>query len=56
MSGRVCASASTDGNCFITSCFDKTTDATLTDGPFGTINSTGEILLKFSAIGWVNFV
>jgi WD40 repeat protein len=56
MCGRVCASASTDGNCYITTCYDKDIDAALTDGPFGTINTDGEILLSFTAIGWVNFV
>ena len=55
-SGRVCASASTDGNCYITTCFNKETDSDSTLGPFGTITSSGEKLLSFTAIGWVNLV
>ena len=56
LSGRVCATASTDGNCYITSCYDKATDLDCTDGPFGSVTSSGETLISFSAIGWVNSV
>lgn len=35
LSGRVCASASTDGNCYITTCYDKNIDQDSTAGPFG---------------------
>lgn len=55
-SGRVVASASIDGKCLITSCFNQLTDASLTAGPFGSVSSYGETLLSFTAIGWINFV
>jgi len=56
LSGRVVASSSTDGNCYITSCFLKDTDGTSTEGPFGSVTSYGETLIAFNAIGWINFV
>jgi len=54
-SSRVCASASADGTCYITSCYDKNID-TQTTGPFGSVTSSGETLISFNAIGWVNTV
>jgi len=56
MSGRVCASASTDGKVYITTCYDKETDSECTQGPFGSITTSGETLLKFTANSWVNLV
>ena len=55
-SGRVCATASADGKCSITSCFFDLTDATATKGPFGNVTSYGENLFTFNVIGWVNTV
>lgn len=55
-SGRVCASGSVDGKCYITTCYVADTDASSTQGPFGSIASFGETLFSFSVIGWVNFV
>lgn len=56
LSGRVVASASTDGKCYLTSCYDQETDASHTSGPFGQVTSFGETLLSFTVIGWVNTV
>ena len=55
LSSRVIASASTDGECRITSCFMKEVDKD-GDGPFGKVTSFGECLIKLSSIGWVNSV
>jgi WD40 repeat protein len=55
-SGRVVASGSADGKCYITSCFNPETDAASTKGPFGSISTYGETLLSFNSIGWVNFI
>lgn len=54
-SSRVCASASTDGTCYITTCYNKDID-TDTSGPFGGVTSYGEILITLNSIGWVNSV
>ena len=54
--GRAVASASVDGKCYITSCYNQETDATSTQGPFGGVNTSGETLFSFSVIGWVNLV
>jgi WD40 repeat protein len=54
-SSRVVASASTDGTCHITSCYNAELDTT-TDGPFGSVTSFGENLITLNAIGWVNFI
>jgi WD40 repeat protein len=56
LSGRVVASASTDGICQITTCYKEDTDATLSSGPFGGVTTFGEVLISFTAIGWVNYV
>ena len=54
-SSRVCASASTDGKCYITSCYVKGVD-TDSNGPFGSVTSFGEKLISLSAVGWINCV
>lgn len=56
LSGRVCASASADGKCSITSCFVQATDGAEGKGPFGRVASYGEPLMSFTVIGWVNTV
>lgn len=56
LSGRVVASGSADGKCYITSCFSPETDGTSTKGPFGGVSTYGETLLSFTSIGWVNFI
>jgi WD40 repeat protein len=56
LSGRVLASGSVDGKCYITSCYDEATDLSATSGPFGYVTSFGETLFSFTVIGWVNFV
>ncbi len=56
LSGRVVASASTDGKCLITSCFDADLDSTFTKGPYGNVSTYGETLFSFTVIGWVNTV
>jgi len=55
LSGRVVASASTDGSVHITSCYMNEVD-TNTDGPFGSVTSFGETLISLKSIGWINFV
>lgn len=55
-SGRVVTSGSADGKCYITTCFIEETDASSNKGPFGGITSSGETLLSFTAIGWVNSI
>jgi WD40 repeat protein len=55
-SGRVVASGSADGKCYITSCFNPDTDSAQTKGPFGGVTSFGETLMSFTAIGWINNV
>lgn len=55
-SSRVVASASADGNCYITTCYVKGVDDESKAGPFGGVTSFGENLLTFNAIGWVNSV
>lgn len=54
-SSRVLASASTDGECRITTCYLKEVD-TDSNGPFGKVSSFGECLIKLSSIGWINSV
>lgn len=56
LSGKVCASGSTDGTCQITTCFVKGIDEGNTQGPFGGVTTFGETLLLFSSNGWVNTV
>lgn len=55
LSGRVVASASADGKCYITTCFVEETD-TAGSGPFAGVTSYGETLLSFNSVGWVNSV
>ena len=55
LSSRVCASASTDGTCLITSCYIKEVD-TDSNGPFGNVTSFGETLISINSIGWMNTV
>lgn len=56
MSGRVCASGSTDGTCKITTCFLKGIDGANNAGPFGNVSTFGETLLVFNSNGWINSV
>lgn len=56
MSGRVCASGSTDGTCKITTCFLKGIDGQNSAGPFGSVSTFGETLLVFNSNGWINSV
>ena len=57
MCGRVIASASTDGQVLLTTCYDKDVDGAATAaGPFGGVTTFGDTLLSFNSIGWVNFV
>lgn len=55
LSGRVIASASTDGKCYLTTAFLEQTD-NAGSGPFAGVTSFGETLLSFTVIGWVNSV
>ena len=55
LTSRVVASASTDGECRITSCFLEAVDSD-SNGPFGKVTSFGETLIKLTSIGWVNYV
>lgn len=55
LSGRVVATASTDGKCMVTTCFFEETD-TVATGPFAGVNTYGETLFSFTVIGWVNTV
>ncbi len=52
----MCASGSVDGKCYITTCYDEKTDVSEIQGPFGSVNTFGEILFTFSIDGWINFV
>lgn len=54
-SSRVCLSGSADGTCKIITCYDRDLDKN-TDGPFGNVKTSGETLLTFKAMGWVNTV
>ena len=63
LSSRVVASASLDGTCQITSCYLKEVDTAETitpfgnmgSGPFGSVESFGETLLKVDCNGWINY-
>lgn len=48
LTSRVCASASTDGKCYITSCYSKGLDDSSTSGPFGQVTSFGEKLISLN--------
>ena len=56
LSSRVVASASADGNCYITSCYVRGVDDESKAGPFGEVTSFGEQLISFSAVAWINTV
>ena len=56
LSSRVVASASTDGSCYITTCYLKDIDNNNSSGPFANVTSYGETLISLKSIGWVNTV
>ena len=56
ISGRAIASCSLDGQVFIHSCFDENLDKDSTQGPFGSVTSYGDKLVKLKSSAWANFV
>ena len=54
-SGRVVASASADGQVFITTCYDENLDkGHSATGPFASVDTDADQLYKFSSNAWIN--